>query len=121
MLGDQGAEHRGDVTSPRPKGGRPVATLHIEHPITDLDTWLQAFDGFAAARREAGVTSQRIQRPVDDQRYIVVDLEFETVEAATAFKAFLESVVWKSPDLSPGLAGTPRARVLELVDSSGDR
>ena len=28
------------------------------------------------------------------------------------FKGFLESVVWQSQDLSPGLAGTPRARVL---------
>lgn len=95
-----------------------MATLHIEHPITDLGTWLTAFDGFAAARRDAGVVSQQIRQPVDDDKYILVDLEFETVEAASTFKGFLETVVWKSPDLSPGLAGTPRARVLALVPST---
>ncbi len=92
-----------------------MPTLHIEHPITDLGTWLTAFDGFADARRNAGVTAQRIQQPIDDERYIVVDLEFDTVEAASGFKGFLETVVWKSSDLSPGLAGAPTARVLRVL------
>ncbi|HEY8217604.1 MAG TPA: hypothetical protein VIH82_10745 [Acidimicrobiia bacterium] len=92
-----------------------MATLHIEHPITDLDTWLAAFNRFGDARREAGVTAQRVHQPVDDQQYIVVDLEFETVDDAARFKEFLETVVWQSRDLSPGLAGTPRALVLEAV------
>jgi hypothetical protein len=89
-----------------------VPTLHIEHPISDLGTWLGAFDRFADARRDAGVTAQRIHQPVDDDRYIVVQLDFVSLEAAQQFKGFLESVVWQSADLSPGLAGTPSARVL---------
>lgn len=89
-----------------------MATLHIEHPISDLDTWLGAFNQFAEARRDAGVIAQRIHQPVDDDRYIVVQLDFGTVEAALQFKEFLQSVVWQSRDLSPGLAGTPEARVL---------
>jgi hypothetical protein len=92
-----------------------VATLHIEHPISDLGTWLAAFDQFADARRDAGVTAQRIRQPVGDDAYILVELEFDTVEAAERFKGFLESVVWQSRDLSPGLAGTPVARVLHDV------
>ena len=89
-----------------------MPTLHIEHPISDLGTWLGAFNQFAEARRNAGVTAQRVLQPVDDDRYIVVQLDFATVEEAEQFKGFLESVVWQSRDLSPGLAGTPRARVL---------
>ena len=89
-----------------------MPTLHIEHPISDLGTWLGAFDQFAEARRGAGVTAQRVHQPVDDDRYIVVQLDFTTVEEAEQFKGFLESVVWQSPDLSPGLDGTPLARVL---------
>lgn len=95
-----------------------MATLHIEHPIVDLPTWLTAFNRFADARREAGVVGQRVQQPLDDDKYIVVDLDFETVDAATKFKEFLETVVWTSRELSPGLAGTPRARVLEQVSGS---
>jgi hypothetical protein len=89
-----------------------MPTLHIEHPISDLDTWLGAFNRFADARRDAGVTAQRIHQPVDDDGYIVVQLDFDTIDAAEQFKSFLESVVWQSRDLSPGLAGTPHARVL---------
>jgi hypothetical protein len=89
-----------------------MPTLHIEHPISDLDTWLGAFNRFADARRDAGVTAQRICQPVDDDEYIVVQLDFRTVEAAQEFKNFLEAVVWQSKELSPGLAGTPQARVL---------
>jgi hypothetical protein len=92
-----------------------MATLQIEHPISDLPTWLAAFDGFADARREAGVLAQRVQQPVDDDKYIVVDLEFETIDDAAKFKEFLETVIWQSRDLSPGLAGTPRARILQGV------
>jgi hypothetical protein len=92
-----------------------MATLHIEHPISDLSTWLAAFNRFADARREAGVTMQRVHQPVDDDRYIVVQLDFAEVEAATRFKGFLETVVWATPENSPGLAGTPQARVLSPV------
>ncbi|HEY2812379.1 MAG TPA: hypothetical protein VGJ03_02825 [Acidimicrobiales bacterium] len=89
-----------------------MPVLHIEHAISGLDTWLSAFNQFAEARRGAGVTAQRILQPVDDDNYIVVQLDFGTIEAAEEFKHFLESVVWQSRDLSPGLAGTPHARVL---------
>jgi hypothetical protein len=61
-----------------------MATLHIEHPITDLETWLGAFGRFAVAR---------------------------------AFKGFLETRVWSNPEASPGLDGTPRARVLTEVEA----
>lgn len=43
-----------------------MPTLHIEHPITDFDTWKSAFDRFAPARESAGVRHHRVQRPVDD-------------------------------------------------------
>ena len=95
-----------------------MPTLHIEHPISDLETWLGAFNHFADARREAGVRGQRVHQPIDDSEYIVVQLEFETTEAAEEFQGFLETVVWQSRDLSPGLTGTPMARVLREVDGT---
>jgi hypothetical protein len=95
-----------------------VTTLHIEHPITDLGTWLEAFNGFAEARKNAGVRAQRVRQPVDDAQYIVVDLDFDDDDAARSFKEFLEGVVWQSKDLSPGLGGVPTARVLHDVDPS---
>lgn len=93
-----------------------MATLHIEHSITDLDTWLDAFNRFAEARTNAGVRAHQVRQPVDDPCYIVVDLEFDDSEAAHGFKEFLEGVVWQTRDLSPGLDGVPTARVLDDVD-----
>jgi hypothetical protein len=94
-----------------------MATLHIEHPITDYPTWRAAFDGFAPARREAGVVAERVTRPVDDPLAIVVDLDFATTDQATAFLRFLEARVWSSPTAAPALAGRPRTTV--LVDPGG--
>lgn len=92
-----------------------MVTLHIEHPITDLHTWLQAFARFADARRKAGVRAERVRQPVDDDNYIDVALDFDTVEEADGFKSFLETTVWASADASPALAGDPRARILREV------
>ena len=89
-----------------------MATLHIEHGITDYATWKAAFDRFADRRAAAGVTAHRIHSPVDDSRYVVVQLDFPSVEQARAFLAFLESAVWSVPANSPGLAGSPTARLL---------
>ena len=94
-----------------------MTTLHIEHPITDLATWLGAFNGFADARRGAGVRAQRVFQPSDDDKYIYIQLDFEDVAKAEAFKGFLETVVWTSRDASPGLDGTPQARILHEVDT----
>ena len=92
-----------------------MATLHIEHPISDLKTWLTAFAKFAEARQKAGVRAQRVYQPIDDNKYIVLDLDFDAVNDAVRFKKFLESNVWSSQDASPGLAGAPQARVLQRV------
>lgn len=90
-----------------------MSTLHIEHPITDFTIWRAAFDRFAPAREQAGMTAQRVRRPVDDEHFVVVDLEFPDPSQARGFLAFLEQNVWSTPANSPALAGTPTARVLE--------
>jgi hypothetical protein len=90
-----------------------MTTLHIEHAITDLETWHDAFDRFEPARQQAGVVAERIQHPVDDDAYVVIDLEFE--DAAAAFRSFLETVVWADQANAPALAGKPRTSILEPV------
>jgi LPS sulfotransferase NodH len=90
-----------------------MPTLHIEHPITDFDTWNSSFNRFGDARRQAGVRAQRIQRPVDDPKYILVELDFDTIDQAEQFLRFLNTQVWRIQENSPALAGTPQARILE--------
>jgi hypothetical protein len=92
--------------------GRPMTTLHIEHPITDYPTWRAAFDRQVDARRRAGVVSGRVARPVEDPNYIVVALDFDTAEHAAAFLEFLETKVWASASAAPALGGRPRTSIL---------
>jgi hypothetical protein len=88
-----------------------MPTLHIEHPIKDFATWKAAFDRFAVPRQQAGVLTERVVQPIDDDRYVIVDLEFATVAAAEGFLRFLQTQVWSTPANSPGLAGTPQTRI----------
>lgn len=93
-----------------------MATLHIEHAISDYPAWKGAFDRFAAARETAGVRRHRIQRPIDDAHYIVIDLEFDTADAAQSFRTFLQTTVWTSSQNAPALVGTPRTSILEPAE-----
>jgi hypothetical protein len=93
-----------------------MATLHIEHPITDFGTWKAAFDRFAEAREKSGVRGHRILRPTDDAHYVVIDLDFQTAGEAERFLDFLRTRVWSSSDDAPALAGAPQTRILEPAD-----
>lgn len=92
-----------------------MASLHIEHPITDLNAWIAAFDRFAEIRHLAGVTAESVRHVHGDDRYVVVDLEFDTCAEANDFLQFLRAEVWGVPANSPALDGPPDAKVLEPV------
>ena len=93
-----------------------MTTLHIEHPVTDFPTWRAAFDRFGPARADAGVRQFRIQRPLDDDHRVLVELDFDEAAGAAAFLGFLRDVVWAVPENSPALAGTPETRILRRAD-----
>ncbi len=90
-----------------------MPTLHIEHPIIDFDLWKAAFGRFAEFRKQSGVLRHRIQRPVDDPKYVVIDLDFATTGEAERFLTFLQERVWSSPENAPALAGLPQTKILE--------
>ncbi len=92
-----------------------MTRLHIEHPITDYHTWRSAFDRFADMRTASGVTGTRLGRPVDDDHFIVIDLDFQSVDRAAAFLELLHRHVWSAPENSPGLNGVPQTVILDDV------
>ncbi|MEO7589026.1 MAG: hypothetical protein ABIS84_13490 [Arachnia sp.] len=90
-----------------------MSTLRIEHSITDFTTWDEAFGRFAPRRRQGGVLVERVLQPIDDPHYVLIDLEFATVDEARRFQTFLETHVWSDPTNSPGLRGIPRSRIVD--------
>jgi len=95
-----------------------MATLRIEHAITDYATWRAAFDRAAPIREQVGVRSFRIQQPVDDPSYLMIDLDFDDVSGAEALLGILRERIWSNPDSSPGLDGQPRARIVQTIDAT---
>ena len=93
-----------------------MATLHIEHLITDLGTWKAASDRFAEAREKSGARSHRIPRPVDDAHDVVIDLDFQTLGEAQKPLGFLPTTVWASTQNAP--PPPPQARILEPADAA---
>jgi hypothetical protein len=77
--------------------------------------WQAAFGRFGDARARSGVRAERIQRPIDDDRYIVIDLDFDTAREAEGFRDFLEKQVWSTPGDSPALVGAPHTRIFQIV------
>lgn len=90
-----------------------MRTLHLEHSITDFALWNSAFGRFAEVRTRFGVRAHRVQQPINDPHYVVIDLEFDTEDEASRFLVFLQTNVWSSPENAPALAGTPRAKILK--------
>jgi hypothetical protein len=93
-----------------------MAVLHIEHEISDLAAWLDAFRSSAAAREAAGVTRTEVYQPSDDPNYIVVNLGFENADEASSFRNFLIERIWTSQDSAPALGSVPVARVLTEIE-----
>jgi hypothetical protein len=91
-----------------------MVTLRIEHEIHDYESWQGAFDSFAEARTNAGVRSFTVRQPMDDPKYLMLDLEFATASQAEAFASFLHEQVWSAPSSSPALAGVAQTRILDL-------
>jgi hypothetical protein len=92
-----------------------VAILQIEHAVRDFEAWKAAFDSDPAGRQAGGVRQYEIFRPVDDPNYIAVDLAFDSRGEAEAFKVGLETI-WRSPRALAALGGTPKARIVDVVE-----
>ncbi len=92
-------------------------TVHIEHPISDLATWRTAFDRDPADRAGSGVRRYVVHQPVDDPRYVLIDLDVETLEAARSFLATM-ATVWGSASAAPALGGKPVTSILAVVDKA---
>ena len=90
-----------------------MTTLHIEHAISDFGTWSAAFARVAEARANFGVRAHRVQQPVDDPNYVVVDLDFDTADEASRFLGFLRAKVWSSASNAPALVGPPQTKILQ--------
>jgi hypothetical protein len=91
-----------------------MATLQVEHAISDFEVRKKAFEADPVRRKESGVRRYRVFRPVDDPHYVKIDLDFDSVEQAEAFRAALQGL-WGSGRAAPALSATPQTQIVEEV------
>ncbi len=91
--------------------------IQLEHPVRDFNSWKAAFDRDPIQREAGGVRRYRVFQAIDDPAYVAVDLEFEDLPKAHAFLGALRRL-WQSPAAQAALAGTPRARIVEEIEST---
>jgi hypothetical protein len=91
-----------------------VHILRIEHAVPDFGAWKKAFDGDPLGRQRTGVRRYRILRPVDDTRYVMVDLEFETRAQAEATHQALRRL-WG--EVEGKIVEKGKARIVEVAES----
>jgi hypothetical protein len=91
-----------------------VHLLRIEHPVPDFATWKRAFDNDPLGRKGAGVRRYRVFRSVEDSRYVLVDLEFDTRAQAEAMLSALRKL-WGQ--VEGAVIAKGQARIIEVVET----
>lgn len=85
--------------------------LRIEHPVMNYEAWKAAFDGDPIGRERSGVRRHRVMRAADNAHYVLIDLEFDDLDAANAAHDALREL-WANVDVIQD----PRARAVEVVE-----
>ena len=91
-----------------------MVMLRIEHPIFAYDGWKAAFDSDPVGRVKSGVRRYQILRPLDDEKYVMIDLEFDTVGEAEALLAAIRAV-WGQVEGTVMM--NAKTRIVEIVES----
>jgi heme-degrading monooxygenase HmoA len=88
--------------------------LRLEYSVPDFDEWKKVFDSDPLNRQKSGVRRYRILRPVDDPKYVMVEIEFDDSSKAEAFRRALSNLWLKVQDK---VLDHPQLRIFEEVES----
>ena len=91
-----------------------MPTLRIHHAVPSFEGWKRAFDSDPADRKGSGVRQYRVLRSVDEPNLVMIDLLFDTEEAARAFLTTMEGI-WRGP--GKDVMQDPEAWILDTVES----
>jgi hypothetical protein len=89
-------------------------TLHIENTVKDFEAWKAAFDKFERFRAEKGVRAYRIARLVDEPNMVTIDLDFDSLDDATAFRGALARI-WQTPQSRDQLVAHEEPQLYDVV------
>ena len=89
--------------------------LRIVHPVHDFNAWKRAFDSDPVGRKNSGVRRYKIFRPVDNENFVMIDLEFDTRSQAEDTLAALREV-WNK--VEGKIISKPQTWIVQSVESA---
>ena len=90
-----------------------MIVLQIEHPVPDYNNWKKAFDNDPVNRKQSGVKRHKIFRQADNPNYLIIELEFDTLDEAKKLLAALQPL-WKQ--VEGKIMTGPKARIIEMTE-----
>ena len=91
-----------------------MIVLQIEHKVPNFAGWKKVFDSDPINRRKSGVRRYHIFQPTDDPNYVIIELEFETLNDAEATLSALKKL-WNQVEGKVML--NPQTRILDVIET----
>ena len=92
-------------------------TMKLELEVRDYDLWRQAFAQDRAGRAAHGMRRYRIYRPIDGEKRVMLDSDWDDAASAERFLEVMRTQVWPDPEKAPAKVGQPRTVITELVET----
>lgn len=92
-----------------------MITLRIEHKIANFDGWKKAFDSDPINRKQSGVKQYRIYRPVDDDLFVIIELDFDNLEQAQSTQGALNRMFG---NIDGKIIFGPQTKILDIVETN---
>lgn len=92
-----------------------MPSLHVENTVRNFEEWKEVFDKFDRFRAEKKMRAYRMSRLVDDPNKVTIDLDFDSIEDATAFRGALEQI-WQTPQSKEQLIAHSTPELYDVVE-----
>ncbi len=91
-----------------------MITLRIEHKVSSFEKWKKAFDSDPINRKQSGVKRYRIYRLIEDENFVIIELEFENHDQARSAEDALRKIF---PGIEGSLISGVQTKILNIVES----
>jgi hypothetical protein len=91
-----------------------MIVLQIEHKIPNFDGWKKAFESDPINRKKSGVVYYNIFRPINDPNYVIIDLQFDSLQEAEDTLTSLRAL-WNK--VEGQIMINPQTRILNLEEA----
>ena len=91
-----------------------MIVLQVEHSVSSYDGWKKAFDNDPINRKKSGVKRYQIYQSVEDPKFVIIDLYFDSLEQTQATLKALQDLWTKVPGT---VMVNPKARILDIKET----